>query len=276
MRRHALILWAACGIALFGALLGAAAGRDDFHFVLLGDRTGDTQLGRWEQVWKEAGGDHPPFVLTVGDSIEGHDNAKAEAEWREFQQTIVAYRKIPLYLTPGNHDIWSPESEALYRKYSRRPPHYGFDYGKAHFTVLNNSGSDTLPASEVAFLESDLRAHAAASPKFVVMHRPSWLADAALHNSGGALPQLAKRYNVRYWIAGHVHQLIHTSFDGATYYAAPSAGGHLRLSGKYEDGWFFGWTHVDVRGGEASFQVHETGGRTTPLSDWGLAGLLKR
>ena len=88
--------------------------------------------------------------------------------------------------------------------------------------MLDNSRSDALPPTELAFLESDLRAHAAAPVKFVITHRPSWIADPSLH-------RVAKQYNVRYWIAGHVHQLIHTEFDGVTYYALPSAGGGLPM-----------------------------------------------
>jgi 3',5'-cyclic-AMP phosphodiesterase len=268
--------WAALLAGTLIAALLIAAGPDEFHFVILGDRMGEVQPGKWEGVWREAAASKPAFVLTVGDSIQGGSDASAEAEWQEFERTIAPYRQIPLYLTPGNHDIWSPKSEALYRKYSKRLPHYSFDYGTAHFVVLDNSSSDALPDSELAFLEADLRAHEGALVKFVVMHRPSWIADAALRNPAGPLHQIAKRYGVRYWIAGHVHQLIHSDFDGVTYYAAPSAGGHLRLSGKYEDGWFFGWTGVEVKGREAVFQVHELKGRVSSLDEWGLSGLLRR
>jgi hypothetical protein len=45
-----------------------------------------------------------------------------------------------------------------------------------------------------------------------------------------------------------VHQLLHVSFDGVTYFCAPSAGGHLRASEKYQDGWFFGYTVSHRRG----------------------------
>ena len=78
---------------------------------------------------------------------------------------------------------------------------------------------------------------------------------------------------MKWIVAGHVHQLIHAEVDGVTYFAAPSAGGHLRLSKKYEDGWFFGWTDVQVKAGEAVFTVNESEGRRTRLSQWGLSGL---
>jgi hypothetical protein len=264
------------GLALAAWLAVCAAPADNFHFVLLGDRTGEAQPGVYERIWQELAATQPALVLSVGDTIQGLNDATAEAEWREAQRLVEPYRRIPLYLAPGNHDIWSEPSERLFRRYAGREPHYSFDSGGAHFTVLDNSRSDEWPPGELAWLESDLRQHAAAPVKFVVSHRPSWLLDAALGATNSPLHQLAKRYGVCCVVAGHVHQLIHAELQGVTYLSLPSAGGHLRLSGKYEDGWFFGWTAVEVRGTEVVFQVHPLDGATTPLSAWGRAGLLVR
>jgi predicted phosphohydrolase len=250
-----------------------AAEPNEFRFALVGDRTGEAQPGVWERVWREIADTNPAFALSVGDVIQGLDDSVAEAQWRELLATLAPFRKIPIYFTPGNHDVWSEPSAQLYRKHTTRPLHYGFDYGTAHFTVLDNSRSDALAPAEMEFLEADLSAHAAARAKFIVMHRPSWIMDAPLRNTAAPLHRLAKRYGVRWILAGHVHQLIHADFDGVTYFAAPSAGGHLRLSKKYEDGWFFGWTEVRVNAGEASFTVRESGGRRTALDQWGLSGL---
>jgi predicted phosphodiesterase len=270
MRRlSALILFAAAILAAIAQTAAPSA----FHFILLGDRTGSVQPGVWEQVWKQAAADKPAFVLGVGDSIEGGDDATAEAQWREVKHTLAAYASIPLYLAPGNHDIWSPASEKLFEKYTGHPPHYSFDFGGAHFTVLDNSRSDDLSADEMAFLDSDLARHQAQPVKFIVSHRPSWLINAALQNPNFDLHQLARKYGVKYIVAGHVHQLLHVTFDGVTYFSVPSAGGHLRASGKYEDGWFFGYAVVTVEGGEAKFEVRNLDGRQTGLADWGLLGL---
>ena len=260
------------GLLALVTLVSAAAAQD-FHFVLLGDRTGEVQAGVFEKVWREAARSGPAFVLSVGDTIQGLNDATAESEWKEVERILAPYRRIPLYLAPGNHDIWSAESERLFQQYAGHPAHYGFDHGGAHFAVLDNSRSDALAEAELAWLESDLREHAATPVKMVVSHRPSWLIDAALGNTSGALHRMAKRYGVCCVVAGHVHQLIHAELEGVTYLAVPSAGGHLRLSGKYEDGWFFGWTNAEVKGKEVSFQVHSVGGQVTPLSDWGRAGL---
>src|ERR1035441_4764003 len=110
MRRLWLvILFAAAVLAALAQTPAPAA----FHFVLLGDRTGEAQPGVWEQVWKQAAAEKPAFVLGVGDTIQGGAEATAESEWREAKRTLAPYAGIPLYLAPGNHDVWSPASEKL-------------------------------------------------------------------------------------------------------------------------------------------------------------------
>ena len=254
---------------------------DSFRFAILGDRTGEARLGVYEQVWKEVAAENPAFVLSVGDTIEGMNGRSAEAEWREIDGMIKPYRRYPLYLVPGNHDIWSVESEWLFQQYAGHNLHYSFDYGPAHFTVLDNSRSDELAREELAFLEADLKAHAAQPLKMIVSHRPSWLVDVALKNPKFDLHQLARRYGVQYVIAGHVHQMLHLELEGVTYVSMPSSGGHLRLSRAYEDGWFFGYALVEVHAGSMEFLIKELSsphgtGRITKLTDWGMAGLIKR
>jgi 3',5'-cyclic-AMP phosphodiesterase len=243
----------------------------DFHFVILGDRTGEAQPGIYEQVWKAAALEHPALVVTVGDTIQGLDDSTAEREWREAQRIFVP--GIPLYLTPGNHDIWSDLSEKLFRKYSGYAPHYSFDFQQAHFTILDNSRGEQFSAAELGWLEADLRAHEKQPVKFIVSHRPSWIVDVLLKNPHNAVHQLAKKYGVRYVISGHIHQMIHSDLEGVTYLSMPSAGGHLRASMKYEDGWFFAHTVVEVTGDEVHFQIKEIHGRITTPADWTASGL---
>jgi Icc protein len=260
---------------LFVSLLLAAAApvAEPFRFVILGDRTGETEPGIYEQVWKEVTSENPAFVVSLGDTIQGLNDATAESEWQRAQQTLESSKQFPLYLTPGNHDIWSAKSEALFTKYARHPPHYSFDYGEAHFTILDNSRSDQLPAAELAFLEQDLKAHASQPLKFIISHRPSWILNVVLRDPEFPLHRLAKRYGVQYVIAGHVHEMLHYTLEDVEYVSVPSAGGHLRASGKYEDGWFFGYTAVEVGKSEPSFRIHELHGRVTSLNDWSTAGL---
>ncbi len=252
-------------------LLATLCQAADFHFVILGDRTGEAQPGIYEQLWKATSQENPAFVLTVGDTIQGLADKTAESEWQEARQIFP--KQIPLYLTPGNHDIWSDLSEKLFRNYSGHPPHYSFDYQQAHFTILDNSRSDQFSPAELAWLETDLRAHEKQPVKFVISHRPSWLLDILLKNPHNAVHQLSKKYGVQYVISGHVHQMIYSNFEGVTYLSMPSAGGHLRASMKYEDGWFFAHTTVEVTGTSVNFRIKEIHNRTTTPSDWTASGL---
>lgn len=276
VKRRSVVFFTAALVAALAVV--AAPAPESFRFVILGDRTGEAVPGVYEQIWQEAAAENPAFVLSVGDTIQGLNDATAEAEWQEAQHILQSFRRFPIYLVPGNHDIWSPLSERLFRRYSAHAPHYSFDYGQAHFTVLDNSRSDNLSIDELRFLEMDLAGHAAQPIKFIVSHRPSWLIDAALGNTNFPLHQLAKKYGVKVVLAGHVHEILHADLEGVSYISMPSSGGHLRLSGKYEDGWFFGYILADVRGANVSLQIQEARpphgkGRVTRPEDWGITGL---
>jgi predicted phosphodiesterase len=274
-------LWPLAILAVLALGLAQNNAPPEFRFILLGDRTGEAQPGVWEQVWKSAAAEKPAFLVGAGDTIQGLNDATAESEWRQAIRILAPYKRFPLYLAPGNHDVWSPLSEKLFLQYTHHPLHYSFDYGPAHFTILDNSRADAFSASEIAFLTADLQKHQSQPVKFVVSHRPSWLLEAALRDIFGEIPKLAREYGVKYVIAGHVHQLLHVDLEGVTYLCAPSAGGHLRASMQYDDGWFFGYTVVTVHGAAVTMQIHELGspygqGRSTTLADWGLTGLTKR
>ena len=258
-------------------LVAYAAGPSGFRFVILGDRTGEAVAGVYREIWRELDHDHPDFVVSVGDTIQGGDDRAVDAEWRKILALLTPYRRYRIFFAPGNHDVWSEASVKAYEKYTRHPLHYSFDYRQAHFTILDNSRSDQLPAEEFAYLQKDLELHKNQPLKFIVSHRPSWILNAVLGNPGFPLHQLAKRYGVKYVIAGHIHQMLRFEVEGVTYLSMPSAGGHLRLEKQYDKGWFFAHTLVSVEGDSVSFEIKEAAppygeSRVSKLTDWGVAG----
>jgi Icc protein len=262
-----------------GALLIASTDSGGFSFEILGDRTGGAQPGVYEEAWREATADRPSFVVTVGDTIEGGDETTMDAEWRQVMRLLTPYRQYRMFFAPGNHDVWSAASALAFEHYTKHPLHYSFDYRQAHFTILDNSRSDSLPAEELAYLEKDLQGHAGQPVKFVISHRPSWILQAVLRNPDFPLQHLAERYGVKYIVAGHIHQMLHFDLNGVMYLSLASSGGHLRDSKRYEDGWFFEHTVVNVRGQSVEFSITELRaplgqGRVSRPEDWGAAGLL--
>jgi UDP-2,3-diacylglucosamine pyrophosphatase LpxH len=268
-------------VVAMGGFAAYTSSGDEFHFVILGDRTGGAVPGVYEAAWRETDRDHPDFVISVGDTIEGGNDLTADAEWQQIVRTLAPYRRYRLFLAPGNHDVWSVASAQAFEKYSKHPLHYSFDYKQAHFTILDNSRSDSMPAEELAYLEKDLQIHEKQPVKFVFSHRPSWILQVVLANPQFPLHRLAKRYGVKYVIAGHVHEMLHFDLDDVTYLSMASSGGHLRSTRRYEDGWFFAHTFVTVQGKSVDFEIKELNppfghSRITKPADWGAAGLRKK
>jgi len=253
----------------------------NFDFTILGDHTGEAVEGVWEEAWREMNLDHPAFVVTVGDTIQGGNDSTVETEWEEAEAVLAPYRRYRIFFTPGNHDVWSAASARAYVEHSKHPLHYGFDFEQLHFTVLDDSQSDQMSAEELAFLEKDLAAHEKQPVKFIFSHRPAWIFQVVLGNPAFPLHQLALRYGVKYVIAGHIHQMLHFELDGVTYLSMASSGGHLRESKSYERGWFFQHTLAKVHGNSVNFEIKELTapygkGRVTVPNDWGAAGLIRR
>jgi len=270
-------LWIAIGAVLLG--FAAIAGRpassepsNDFRFSILGDRTGDAEPQVYERVWRDVALLHPDFVINVGDTIQGGNDATAVAEWRALRPLWDRYG-IPQFFTPGNHDIWSAMSRRIYEKETGHPAFYGFNYQDAHFTVLDNSQTENLSDQQMAFLERDLEQNKNRDPKFVLFHKPFWLIPIMFQSSRFPFHQLVKRYNVRYVISGHGHQFVRAVQDGIVYLEAGSSGGKLKGQG-FALGWFFGQILTHVSGSNVEMIVKEIDtptekGRTFPVEELG-------
>ncbi len=245
----------------------------DFRFAIVGDRTGRANAAVYEQVWREIERWQPAFAISVGDTIEGRNDAGAAAEWRAVSRAW-ARCPFPRYFTPGNHDIWSDASRRIYERETGRPPFYSFDFEGAHFTVLDNSARLMLSDAQLEFLERDLEAHRGRSPKFLFFHQPFWLLFLKLGSGEFPLHRLARKYGVYAVVSGHGHQLVAMMRDGVRYLEVGSSGagierGTARGEG-FAQGWFYQHVAVRVEGAEAQFTARETGppfgrGRALPV-----------
>ena len=260
--------------AIIAALIGSATAEqpnNDFCFSILGDRTGDPDQRIYEQIWKDLDSLHPAFVMNVGDTIQGGNDETAEAEWTRLRQLWSRYR-YPFYLTPGNHDIWSTRSRAIFEKQTGHPASYGFNYENAHFTVLDNSQTEDLSREQMDFLARDLATNKDRDPKFVFFHKPFWLVPVTFQNGAFPFHQLIRNYGVRWVVSGHGHQFVRLVQDGIVYLEAPSSGGQLKGNG-FNQGWFFGQLVACVQGSEVHVRVKEVSpslgkGRSFDTSEW--------
>lgn len=242
------------------ALISRLAPAAGFDFAILGDRTGNAVPGVYEQVSKEIASHHPDFIINVGDTIQGLDDAAAQAQWEAMRPTWRYFGDTPFFLVPGNHDIWSPASERIWRAQSGHPPQYSFDFRGAHITVLDNSRTDNLAADQLAFLESDLAGHAGRQPKFVFFHRPFWLLPVKFQNGNFPLHQMARKYGIGFVVCGHLHEFDRSEYEGVQYVVVGSSGGSLSHgkgaipTGTGLEGLYFGYAWVHVEDGRAKLE----------------------
>ena len=255
--------------------------KNDFRFAVIGDRTGGAQPQIYGRVWREVDLMHPEFVVNVGDTIQGAEDALAESQWMELRPVWARYSHYPLYFTPGNHDVWSDFSRDLYEKESNRQTHYSFNYEDAHFTILDTSTTRRLEDEQLDFLEKDLEAHQDKSPKFVIFHHPYWIQEILEGTGDFRLHQIAKRYGVQHVLSGHGHRFVRMVHDGVTYMEVGSSGGTMngaRVRGEgFSDGIFYHWIWAHVKGSKVYFTVKEIdggmgAGRMFRADDWNQDG----
>lgn len=271
-------------LVVFAGVIGIRAvtePKNDFRFSVIGDRTGGAQPEIYGRVWREIDMLHPDFAINVGDTIQGHRDEQAEAQWRDLYPIWERYNHYPLYFTPGNHDIWNDMSLSLYRKETKRPAFYSFNYQESHFTVLDNSRTTTLENDQIRFLEQDLAANKDRSPKFVFFHKPYWIVFLKLGSGEFPLHQLAKKYGVSYIVSGHGHQFVRMTRDGIVYMEVGSSGGSMKKGLErgegFTQGWFYHHVWGQVKGSKVTFTVKELDppmgkGRMFRAEDWDASG----
>lgn len=262
------------------AASAALAQESGFRFAIIGDRTGTAAPQIHTRVWRDVSLFGPDLAVTIGDTIQGGNDATAAAEWREMDAIWRPFRRFKTLFTPGNHDIWSPESKRLFETVAGHPATHTHVHGGALFVILDNSLADELAPGQLRYLEQQLERHKDLRPKFVFCHRPSWLLPVRIGNRNFPLHTLARNFGVDYVVSGHGHQLVHLELDGVQYVEIGSSGGTiergLKLGQGFKDGWFYHWIWVQVRDGKAEMTVKEVlgPGRVFRLRDWGPAGPL--
>jgi predicted phosphodiesterase len=226
-----------------------------WYFAILGDRTGRGVEKVYEEAWREIAASQPNFVVTVGDSIEGRNDASARAEWETLKP--VWPKSLKVYQTPGNHDIWDDYSARLFTEETGDATYYSFDEGNAHFIVLDNSRTEDLSAGQLQYLEHDLEANRGKSPTLVFFHRAFWLIPLKLRATDFALHRLVRKYGVCCVISGHGHQYQSVKQDGVQYLEVGSSGANLAGGIQFNAGWFYQYVYATVDGPRVSFEVRE-------------------
>ena len=170
------------------------------------------------------------FIIVTGDLVGNGDN---EADWdNQFFnpnyiniQTLLA--NLPYLASMGNHERQGKLFAKYfpYHFYQGQRYYYSFDYGPAHFTVIDQYTAYTPGSSQYNWLENDL-ASTKKKWKFVYLHEPGWSAGGHGNNTyvQSFIQPLCEKYGVSIVFAGHNHYYARAVVNGV-YHITTGGGG---------------------------------------------------
>jgi calcineurin-like phosphoesterase family protein/purple acid phosphatase-like protein len=184
------------------------------------------------------------LVLNAGDDVsDGGSESAWTSEWFDpFYANIRALTASAPYAgCVGNHEMSS--GSTLFTKYFPYPfagsRYYSFNYGPAHFTVLDQYTSYDSTSTQGKWFKNDLAA--TTRPwKFVLLHEPGWSAAGGHSNNTTVQQQIepfCERFGVAIVFGGHNHyysravvntvQHVTTGGGGAPLYSPQSGQSHI-------------------------------------------------
>lgn len=165
-------------------------GKDEFHFVVVGDRTGAHRPGVFEEALETVDRLRPDFVINIGDLIEGNteDRTTLAAEWNEITAT-TGRLSVPFFYVPGNHDLTNAVQLDEWRR-RLGSPWYSFSYKGVLFLVLDTEDPPQPQISRRALMDEY---GADAMGKVIAVLRGDPMQAAALFARDSRLAELAGR-----------------------------------------------------------------------------------
>jgi hypothetical protein len=204
-----------------------------FEFVVFGDTRTRHDVHR-RVIQAILNNSSPDFVLHSGDLVS---NGTDQAQWPTFFDIEgPMLRKMAFFPALGNHERNSPK---FYEFFQVGTPYYSFDWGNAHFIVLNsdlgNAGAngaarDEFWTRQTRWFEDDLKKSQSAAFRFVMAHHPPFSAVSRRQESNPemrALVPLFEKYHVTAGFFGHDHNYQHYLKDNVHYVISGGGGAPL-------------------------------------------------
>ncbi len=271
-------------------LTGASVFRTDdprspYTFLVVGDTgTGSTAQFTVATRMLESAAD---LIVHTGDMIYP-DGEPQDFDPRFFVPYGDLLPTTALWPCLGNHDVhtadgapWRDAFHTPANNASATENYYSFDYGNAHFVVLDSEHSLTPGSSQYVFLDTDLAA-STATWRFVFFHRTLYSSGSHGGNTTlrAALAPLFDRYGVDIVFMGHDHHYERTvplrdgavvgPDQGTVYVTTGGGGATIRSVGQ---SWFTAYAEaahhfvrVSVAGGMLELEMVRSDGAVGDLA----------
>ncbi len=166
---------------------------------------------------------------------------KLEYFSRGASNAVALQASLPIQGCTGNHELYTDPAprlggDSLYRKYWPYPyideRYWSFDYGPAHFVVLDQYTSYSqfgeLDQAQLAWLEDDLSANSK-DWIFIVLHEPGYTAATGNANVRFRLQPICEEYEVDIVFAGHYHCYARAIKNGVLHITTGGGGAPLGM-----------------------------------------------
>ena len=211
------------------------APEDQFQFAIVTDRTGGARPGVFSEAVDKLNLLRPPFVMSVGDLINGYTRYLPELnrQWDQFDG-MVDRLEMPFFYLPGNHDITNDVMDGLWRE-RYGPSYYHFVYKDVLFLCMNSedgapgAGKGRILDEQFEYFERVLNENAEARWTLVFIHQPLWDQEAPTGRWAEIETLLQEREHTVY--AGHVHRYQKFQRNNGRYFTLATTGGGSRLRG---------------------------------------------
>ncbi len=173
------------------------------------------------------------MLLCAGDLVSNGDD---ETDWDDefFDPSYINLKtmlaELPYQSCRGNHEASGAISYKYFPYPYESPQYWSFDYGPAHFTVVDQYVDYSPGSAQYAWIVDDLSS-TTKRWRFLVLHEPGWSAGGGHENDSDVqnyLQPLCLTYGLSMVFAGHNHYYARAVVDGVQHITTGGGGAPLR------------------------------------------------
>jgi 3',5'-cyclic AMP phosphodiesterase CpdA len=214
------------GQTVEGSFKTPPTGPEPFDFVVYGDTRSRHDVHR--RVVDAILKSEPDFVIHTGDLVATGGDTALWSKFFSIERELL--RRAAFFPAVGNHE----HNSSHYFTFLQARPYYSFDWGSAHFTVLDTDFGNIPNKAEFwqeqfEWLESDLAKNQDADLRFVIFHHPPYSAmkKRGINEDTVKFVPLFEKYGVHAVFSGHDHAYEHFLRNGVRYIVTGGGGAPL-------------------------------------------------